>query len=51
MYDVVLVREILRQIHWSVQTILKRFAPIESPDDFVAFRPAPNLGLLELLGT
>jgi uncharacterized protein with HEPN domain len=36
MYDQPLVREILRQIYWSTQTILKRFDPIQSPDDFTA---------------
>ena len=36
MSDVALVREILRQLHWSAQTILKRFEPIQSPDDFPA---------------
>lgn len=36
MYDVALVREILRQIHWSAQTILKRFEPVGSPEDFTA---------------
>jgi len=39
MYDVELVKEILRQILWSAQTIAKRFAPITSPDDFVASEP------------
>jgi uncharacterized protein with HEPN domain len=36
MYDVELVKEILGQILWSVQTIAKRFAPITSPEDFIA---------------
>jgi len=36
MYDTELVKEILRQILWSAQTIAKRFAPITSPIDFVA---------------
>jgi hypothetical protein len=36
MYDRELVKEILRQILWSAQTIVKRFAPIASPEDFVA---------------
>jgi uncharacterized protein with HEPN domain len=36
MYDTELVKEILRQILWSAQTIAKRFAPITSPEDFVA---------------
>jgi uncharacterized protein with HEPN domain len=36
MYDTELVKEILRQILWSTQTIVKRVAPIASPEDFVA---------------
>jgi uncharacterized protein with HEPN domain len=36
MYDLELVKEVLNQILWSVQTIAKRFAPITSPEDFVA---------------
>ena len=36
MYDIELVKEILRQVLWSAQTIGKRFAPIASPEDFVA---------------
>jgi uncharacterized protein with HEPN domain len=36
MYDVALAREILQQIHSSTQTILKRFEPIETADDFTA---------------
>ena len=36
MYDLALVREILRQMLWSVQTVSKRFEPINSPDDFTA---------------
>jgi len=36
MYDLELVNEILRQILWSAQTIAKRFAPIASPEDFLA---------------
>lgn len=36
MYDIELVKEILRQILWSAQTIAKRFAPITSPEEFVA---------------
>ncbi len=36
MYDIDLVKEILRQILWSTQTISKRFAPIASPEDFTA---------------
>ena len=35
MYDVELVREILRQILGATQTITRRFAPITSPEDFV----------------
>ncbi len=35
MSDIALVREILRQLHWSAQTILKRFEPIRSPEDFL----------------
>lgn len=35
MYDVTLVKEILKQILWSSQTIASRFAPITSPDDFI----------------
>jgi hypothetical protein len=35
MYDPELVLEILHQIHWSVQTIQKRFRPIRSADDFL----------------
>ncbi len=34
MYEKELVLEILTQIISSAQTILKRFAPIHSPDDF-----------------
>ncbi len=36
MYDIKLVKEILRQIFGSTQTIAKRFAPIMSPEDFMA---------------
>jgi uncharacterized protein with HEPN domain len=36
MYDIGLVKEILLQIHWSTQTIASRFAPITTPEDFVA---------------
>ncbi len=36
MYDVALVREILRQILAAAQTVRQRFAPIRSPDDFVS---------------
>jgi uncharacterized protein with HEPN domain len=35
MYDVELVREILRQILGATQTITRRFAPITTPEDFV----------------
>ena len=34
MYDLDLIREILRQILWSAETIVKRFEPITSPQDF-----------------
>lgn len=34
MYDQELALEILKQVHHSTQTILKRFKPIEFPDDF-----------------
>lgn len=36
MYDVALVKEILRQIHWSTETILRRFQPVNSPADFTS---------------
>ena len=36
MYDIELVREILRQILGATQTVSRRFAPITSPKDFVA---------------
>jgi hypothetical protein len=36
MYDVFLAREILSQLQWSAKLILKRCAPIQSPDDFLA---------------
>lgn len=36
MCDRELAQEILRQIHWSACTVLRRFAPIESPEDFLA---------------
>ena len=36
MYDVVLIKEILRQIHWSTETILRRFQPVNSPADFTS---------------
>ena len=35
MYDIELVKEILRQILWSTQTIARRFTLITSPEDFV----------------
>ena len=35
MYDTELVKEVLRQILWSAQTVTKRFASITSPEDFV----------------
>jgi len=35
MYDVELVKEILHQILKSAQTIIKRFEPINSPEDFL----------------
>ena len=35
MYDKELALEILSQILRSAQTILKRFEPIKSPDDFM----------------
>ena len=35
MYDVELVKEILHQILKSAQTIIKRFEPINSPEDFM----------------
>ena len=34
MFDIELEKEILSQIHQSTQTILKRFKPIQSMDDF-----------------
>ncbi|MCK5733645.1 MAG: DUF86 domain-containing protein [Candidatus Latescibacteria bacterium] len=36
MYDRELAKEILHQIFRASRTILKRFEPIESPDDFAA---------------
>ncbi|MCA9966746.1 MAG: DUF86 domain-containing protein [Anaerolineales bacterium] len=36
MYDVALANEILRQIHWSTETILRRFQPVNSPADFTS---------------
>jgi len=36
MSDPALTREILRQMIWSAQTIVKRFEPIASPADFTA---------------
>lgn len=35
MYDIEPVKEILRQILWSAQTIARRFASIASPEDLV----------------
>lgn len=35
MYDTALVVDVLRQIHRSAQTIIKRFEPIESAEDFL----------------
>ena len=40
MYDVELVREILRQVHGATQTIANRFAPIATPEDFVSLASA-----------
>lgn len=34
-FDHALALEILQQIHWSTETILKRFAAVTSPDDFL----------------
>lgn len=36
MRDLALVREILRQLLWSAQTVLRRFESIKSSDDFLA---------------
>jgi len=36
MYDRDLAREILRQVLWSARTVLRRFAPVESPADLLA---------------
>lgn len=36
MRDLALVREILRQVLWSAQTVLKRSKSIKSSDDFIA---------------
>ena len=36
MYDRELTQEILRQILWSARTVFRRFAPIESPENFLA---------------
>lgn len=36
MYDVALVNEILRQIHGSTETMLRRFQPVNSPADFTS---------------
>ncbi len=35
MYDIELVREILRQVLYSAQTVARRSAPITSPEDFL----------------
>jgi uncharacterized protein with HEPN domain len=35
MYDLELVKEILRQILWSAETISKRFEPITLPQEFL----------------
>jgi uncharacterized protein with HEPN domain len=35
LFDLELAKEILSQIHRSTQTILKRFKPIKSMDDFI----------------
>lgn len=34
MYDKALAREILQQVLQALQTILQRFEPVKSPDDF-----------------
>ena len=36
MLDAALLRDILRRILWSTQTIAKRFEPIQSPADFTS---------------
>lgn len=36
MYDKALVLEILRQLHAATSTILQRFAPVQSVDDFTS---------------
>jgi hypothetical protein len=36
MYDKELVREILAQIYQATQTVLKRFEPIKSANDFTS---------------
>jgi uncharacterized protein with HEPN domain len=36
MPDLALIREVLRQMLWSTQTIAKRFAAIRSPADFTS---------------
>ncbi len=36
MYDKELVSEILKQIHTAAQTVLQRFKPINSVDDFLS---------------
>ena len=35
MYDLELAKEILRQILWSAEIIVRRFEPITSPEDFL----------------
>jgi len=40
MYDVELVREILRQILGATETVTRRFAPITTPEDFVTSEAA-----------
>lgn len=35
MYDSALAQDLLSQIRWSVHTILKRFEPIKSSQDFL----------------
>jgi uncharacterized protein with HEPN domain len=35
MYDRELVIDILKNILWSLEQIIKRFQPIKSPDDFI----------------
>lgn len=45
MYDRELAREILKQIYQSTQTILKRFKPIQSPDDFTDSETKNSFGV------